>query len=151
MKPLKLILWVACVVFTLMGIYVMALVSFGDEPKGRFASWDIFPHNKGDVIEFDHDTVMLLTCCGDEAWGTYSRRSDGVWIWQLSDKRRYVVTPDGKEHPFWETLPGSVERVQKTTHEVEVHAAPFAIELRCKTSKTYNCVLRRRLTRYALF
>jgi hypothetical protein len=151
MKPLKLILWVACVVFTLAGIYGVALVSFGDERKGRFASWDIFPHSKGDVIEFNHGSVRHLTCCGDGLWGSYSRRSDGVWIWQLTESHRYRMTPDGKEHPFWKTLPGSVEKVQNTTHDVEVYTAPFGIKMRCKTSSIYNCFLRRRLTRYHPF
>ncbi|MBL9144709.1 MAG: hypothetical protein JNM99_13600 [Verrucomicrobiaceae bacterium] len=148
---MKLLLWVACVVFTLAGIYAVALVSFSDEPKGRFASWDIFPHSPGDVIEFDHGTVSRLTCCGDSVWGSYSRRPDGVWIWQLIETHRYSVTADGKERPFWETPPGSVEKVRRTIHDVEVYPSPFSIKLSCKTSKTYNVVLRRRLTRYFPF
>jgi hypothetical protein len=147
MKPSKLILLVVCVVFTLTGFYGVALVSFSDVPKGRFASWDIFAHSRGDVIEFDHGAVRHLTCCGDTDWGSYSRRADGVWIWSKTDTRRYNVTPDGKEHPFWKIPPGSVEKVSKTTHEIEVYPRPLAVELRCNTSKTYTCVLPRRLTR----
>lgn len=151
MKPSKLVLWVVCVVITLTGLYGVALVSFSDEPKGRFASWGIYPHSRDDVIEFNHGTVKHLTCCGDGEWGSYSRRSDGLWIWRVTDTHRYRVTPDGKEYPFWETPQGSVEKVRKSTHEVELYPAPFSLELRCKTDSTYNRILPRRCTRYYPF
>ena len=148
MKLSKLILWVTCAAILLAVLYVVALVSFSDEPKGRFASWDIFAHSQDDVVEFDHGSVRHLTCCGDGPWGSYSRRPDGVWIWRVTETHRYNVTPDGKEHPFWETLPGFVEKIRRTNHEVEIYPSLFSIELRCKTGKNFNGVLRRRLTRY---
>lgn len=150
-KALKLSVGLACATVALAVSYLAALVSFSDEPRGCFASWGIYPHSMDDLIEFKQGNVRHLTCCGDSSWGSYSRRSDGVWIWQVTETHRYRLTPDGTEHPFWEAPPGSVDRVRTATHEVKVHPAPFTVELHCETNSNYNRVLRRRLTRYHPF
>ncbi len=65
------------------GIYFLGLVLQGEagDPTGKYASFDLYPHSKGDVIEFKDGIATLRTCCGDSDFGTYSREEGGRWIW----------------------------------------------------------------------
>jgi hypothetical protein len=61
--------------------YAVSLWFTSDVPSGKFASYEFFPHDKADVLEYHDGKVMIRTCCGDSAQGTYAREPDGRWIW----------------------------------------------------------------------
>lgn len=116
----KRILWL-----TPLGIaaaYVVALVGLRSEPSGYVASYSVFPHATTDIFDFSHGTVTLRTCCGNSSWGTYSRSSDGAWIWHL----RYGTR-------------------RRTTREIRVQSGFFSMTFTVIEDPSVKFTLRRRV------
>ena len=74
--------------------YTVAVVGLRSEPSGYVASYSIFDHSITDVLDFSGGTVTLRTCCGNESWGTYSRSSDGAWIWHRRHESPTLVSQE---------------------------------------------------------
>ena len=88
----KRILWFTPVAIA--AAYAVAFVGLRSEPSGYVASYSIMPHDGNDVLDFSHGIVTQRTCCGDEAWGTYSRSSDGAWVWHVRHGTKNPVTKE---------------------------------------------------------
>jgi hypothetical protein len=77
------------------------------EPLGSFHSYNIFPHATSDLLTFEGGKVTLRTCCGDETWGTYRKRTDGQWEWTWTMGRRpagrWIVQPGAFTMTFTDT------------------------------------------------
>ena len=68
--------------------YAFAVISFSDDPRGKYASWQFFPHDLNDVLRFEDGKVTLETCCGTDAYGSYARDEHGRWIWTYQIQHR---------------------------------------------------------------
>lgn len=60
--------------------YSMLLVGNPNDLEGKFSSYELFAHDKNDVLEFENGLVTLKTCCGNSYYGDYMRQGDS-WIW----------------------------------------------------------------------
>ena len=65
-------------------VYFLLLAGDSGTPVGMYSSYEFFPHDKADVVEFKGGVVTNRTCCGDSNWGSYDKNSEGVWIWKYS-------------------------------------------------------------------
>lgn len=75
--------WLLALPPLLVAAYFFALAGFRAEPSGLVSSYSFFAHDPYDTLKFSRGLVTLQTCCGDEPWGTYSRATDGSWIWHV--------------------------------------------------------------------
>ena len=105
-KPFKRLL-LGLVVLGLIAVlgYLLAIIALTDNPSGKYASYEFFPHSETDVLRFEDGKVTLETCCGNEAYGTYAQDVSGRWIWthqfqirpadrtkwQMTSPRRFIL------------------------------------------------------------
>lgn len=73
--------WILLTGIVLPLAYCILLIGNPYKLEGKFSSYELFPHDKCDVIEFDNGMVTHKTCCGNSYYGYYMRKSDGPWIW----------------------------------------------------------------------
>lgn len=78
LKAIKLLLGLLSLTFAIYGVLVL---SFSDNPAGRFHGYEFYGHHGADLLHFEKGKVTLKTCCGSEDFGTYSRDATGRWIW----------------------------------------------------------------------
>ena len=45
--------------------YLLAIIALTDNPRGKYASYEMVPHAWTDVLRFQDGKVTLETCCGD--------------------------------------------------------------------------------------
>src|SRR6478736_3391264 len=61
-------------------------------PMGYFGCYKLLPHASTDVLHFTNGIAIWETCCGDDPVDTYSRSSDGSWIWLCVTGNKKQVT-----------------------------------------------------------
>jgi hypothetical protein len=61
--------------------YVSLLVGNPNDLEGKVSSYELFPHDRRDVLEFENGLVTLKTCCGNSYYGDYMRKDDS-WVWE---------------------------------------------------------------------
>lgn len=64
--------------------YFVLLIGNPNDLEGKFSSYELFPHNRRDVLEFEGGLVTLKTCCGNIYYGDYMRKDD-AWIWEYQE------------------------------------------------------------------
>ncbi len=82
-----------CFVATTGLIYLVLTISFADDPHGKYAGYEFFPHHRNDIIRFENGKVRSETCCGDDDWGTYAKDSTGRWVWRYRDYTKFRDRP----------------------------------------------------------
>lgn len=75
---------IAGVIVATSGAYFLVLGSGEGIPDGMYSSYDFYPHDTADVLDFSGGVVMSRTCCGDSNWGSYDQNDNGVWVWRYS-------------------------------------------------------------------
>ena len=90
MKKLLKRIAAATLILAVSGVlaYLVSAIGLSSDPKGKYSSYEFYPHSKKDVLRFADGIVTLETCCGNEAFGSYSRDSSGDWIWVHQYQRR---------------------------------------------------------------
>ena len=79
--------------------YLLAIIALTDNPRGKYASYEMVPHAWTDVLRFQDGKVTRETCCGDETYGTYTQDASGRWIWthqyqrRPADRTKWHLTP----------------------------------------------------------
>ena len=64
--------------------YFLVLAGSPGIPDGMYSSYEFYPHDKADVLEFRDGAVTSRTCCGDSDWGSYDQNENGVWVWKYN-------------------------------------------------------------------
>lgn len=81
LRTKRLIGWGILGLLALIVCYLVLLVSNPSGLEGRVSSYELFPHSKSDVLEFENGLVTLKTCCGNSWEGDYMLKDD-VWVWE---------------------------------------------------------------------
>jgi hypothetical protein len=116
--------------------YGVAALSLSAEPAGMFASYEFFPHDRLDVLEYRDGKVTSRTCCGDQSMGTYLREADGRWLWTYTEKR-WVGTPRWKADP--------VGKYEKVTRRFVLRPTPLLLHVENLDDPSESWDMRRRL------
>lgn len=114
--------------------YGILIGSIGDDPHGKFASYEFFPHHKNDVLRFREGKVRLKTCCGDEDYGLYRKDESGQWIWTFQQQRR------PKDRSKWYMTPPRTFLLKRSWFSleiVEMEAPSVKLSMRSRLFKTW--------------
>jgi hypothetical protein len=126
----RVVVGLACAVALSGLLYLILVISLADDPHGKYASYEFFPHHSLDIIRFENGKVRSETCCGDDDWGTYSKDASGQWVW------RYQYHTDAWSGP---PKPSPV-------HEFVIRRSLLGIEIRSETDPSLHLFMRRRLS-----
>jgi hypothetical protein len=122
----RIVRWSLLTIALMLLTYIILLVGNPNDLEGKVSSYEFFPHDRSDVLEFENGLVTMKTCCGNTYEGDYSRRDD-LWTWEHQSVLRRNPPQFGFKEPV----------------KINVEPHLFSITLKFEDGKTLN--LRRRV------
>jgi hypothetical protein len=113
-------------------VYYLLLAGANEIPDGMYSSYEFYPHDNADVLEFKDGVVMSRTCCGDSNWGSYFKSEDGEWIWKYTGhvlvKGTTSLHPDPDPLYFtlhWDRFSLTIERKDGSSEPLQMRRRLF--------------------------